>query len=55
MTYLIVYVGLAWLLTAPAMAVLTGKVIALADRRSRPEWRMPTLEVEARYPVAGHR
>lgn len=54
--YLFVFVGLAWLLTAPAMAVLIGKTVALAERRSRPASRFPALEVElpgARRPAAG--
>ncbi|SEP22796.1 hypothetical protein [Trujillonella endophytica] len=55
--YLFVFVGLAWLLTAPAMGVLIGKMISTADRRSSPESRFAGLEAEldrsALRPVAG--
>jgi hypothetical protein len=44
--YLVVFVGLAWLLTAPAMAVVIGKVVATADRRARPQKRFAALEAE---------
>ena len=56
--YLFVFVGLAWLLTAPAMAVVIGKVVATADRHGRPESRFAVLEAElghAARPVAGQR
>lgn len=57
--YLFVFVGLAWLLTAPAMGVLIGKMISSADRRTLPDSRFAALEAElgraARRPVAGHR
>ena len=55
--YLFVFVGLAWLLTAPAMGVLIGKMVSGADRRASPEARFTGLEAElgaGRRPVAGH-
>ena len=55
--YLFVFIGLAWLLTAPAMGVLIGKMVAAADRHSSPEARFSVLETElgrAARPVAGH-
>ncbi len=56
--YLFVFVGLAWLLTAPVMAVLIGKTISAADRRARPASRFAALEAElggGRRSVAGPR
>ncbi len=53
------FVGLAWLLTAPAMGVLIGKVVSAADRRAGPAARFSALEADlrtaARRPAAGHR
>lgn len=55
--YLFVFVGLAWLLTAPVMGVLIGKMISTAERRERPADRFAGLEAELRRhaprPVAG--
>ncbi|MGY1769934.1 hypothetical protein [Blastococcus sp. SYSU D00813] len=54
--YLFVFVGLAWLLTAPAMAVLIGKAVSLAERHARPASRFAALEAElrgGRRPAAG--
>ena len=57
--YLFVFVGLAWLLTAPFMAVLIGKSVALADRRARSDSGFAVLEAELRRsaprPAAGPR
>jgi multisubunit Na+/H+ antiporter MnhG subunit len=46
--YLFVFVGLAWLLTAPMMGVLIGKVVATADRRARNESAFDFLEADLR-------
>jgi hypothetical protein len=54
--YLFVFVGLAWLLTAPAMGVLIGKMVKGADRREHREPLFPFLESDLRdggTPVAG--
>ncbi len=57
--YLFVFVCLAWLLTAPAMAVLIGKVVSTADRRARRESVFARFEAElgrgAPRPAAGQR
>jgi hypothetical protein len=54
--YLFVFVGLAWLLTAPAMAVLLGKVIKTADRHAQAESVFTFLEADlgrgSRHPAA---
>lgn len=44
--YLFVFVGLAWLLTAPAMGVLIGKVMKTADRRAREDSLFDFLEAD---------
>ncbi|WP_409331708.1 hypothetical protein [Trujillonella humicola] len=46
--YLFVFVGLAWLLTAPFMAVLIGKSIAFADRRAQEDSLFTFLEADLR-------
>ena len=56
--YLFVFVCLAWLLTAPAMAVLIGKVVSAADRRAHRDSVFARFEAEigrgAPRPAAGH-
>jgi hypothetical protein len=49
--YLFVFVGLAWLLTAPAMALLIGKTISTADRQARQESLFTFLEADLRRSV----
>ena len=44
--YLFVFVGLAWLLTAPAMGVLIGKMVKAADRTSREDSLFTFLEAD---------
>lgn len=46
--YLFVFVGLAWLFTAPAMAVVIGKMTRTADRRMREGTLFTFLEVDLR-------
>ena len=54
--YLIVFVGLAWFLTAPVMGVLIGKVVKTADRHERQDSLFAFLEADLRgshRPVTG--
>ena len=58
--YLIVFVGVAWLLTAPAMGILIGKAIKAADGAPRAEESLfDFLEADLRrseaHPAARHR
>ncbi|WP_158548577.1 hypothetical protein [Blastococcus sp. TF02A-26] len=46
--YLIVFVGLAWFLTAPVMAVLIGKMVRTADRRQSEDSLFAALEADLR-------
>lgn len=46
--YLFVFVGLAWLLTAPVMAVVIGKTVKTADRRQQEESLIAVLERDLR-------
>ncbi|MGY1745213.1 hypothetical protein [Blastococcus sp. SYSU D00695] len=43
---LFVFIGLAWLLTAPAVAVLLGKVFAAAERRACEDSLFASLEAD---------
>jgi F0F1-type ATP synthase membrane subunit c/vacuolar-type H+-ATPase subunit K len=49
--YLFVFVGLAWLLTAPAMGVLIGKMVKGADRREHQDALFTFLESDLRGDV----
>lgn len=57
--YLIVFVGLAWFLTAPAMAVILGKVMKTADRQQREDSVFAAFEADlrgnSRRPAIGRR
>ncbi|MGY1740246.1 MULTISPECIES: hypothetical protein [unclassified Blastococcus] len=46
--YLFAFVGIAWLLTAPAMAVLTGKIIRAGARRTEEDSLFTFLEADLR-------
>ena len=57
--YLIVFVGLAWFLTAPMMAVILGKVLKTVDQPRREDSLLAALEADLRgnsgRPAVGRR